>query len=284
MKTEVQKRFKRGFVLDEQELRRIVQACNEHVGKLNLPEDQVTRSFKAKLKNGAVVETDDLGQILDLENIGTTAVVQVHLEFHDVSDDPTWRIHVTFENAATTPDSWISQELIVTGQSRDWAFLAGADLEERLKKVQTLSWAFLASRTWMLLLLIVVCVGVGLTTMVYLIDSAKMKHDIALRLEEARQKGDIKDPVDAIILAEREKAKRPSPGSLLAMTFLPAFGVVAIVLLLYAVVRGNRTYNFYWGDYIVCFDTYKSRIKLFWTAVVLATGASVLGGIILRLM
>lgn len=88
MKTEIMREFKWGFVLNEQELRRIVETCNDHVKKLDLPEEKVEHLISGKLKDGSIVESEDINDILALENDASKSIERLRILFKEAKEDP----------------------------------------------------------------------------------------------------------------------------------------------------------------------------------------------------
>jgi hypothetical protein len=77
MQTEIKRRHKWGFILTEQDLRRIIQTCREHGEKLCT--GSVQQKFSAKLRDGAVTESANIDDIVGLENIGKRRIEKLHL-------------------------------------------------------------------------------------------------------------------------------------------------------------------------------------------------------------
>lgn len=147
MRTEIDHQHKWGFVLSEQELRRIAQSCQEHAAKIGIA---VTPKITAKLKDGSLVESENLDDVLSLENGGQKAINRLVLVWNDGSDRPKGSITVRFEDCAANTKGWESISVSVIGESRDAAFVAAADLDERVKKTRSLGaiWSIGRGSCW----------------------------------------------------------------------------------------------------------------------------------------
>src|SRR5437764_14877895 len=143
MKTEVSKKYRWGFVLSEQEVRRIVKTCDEHILKLGL--ESPHQKFTAKLKDGSLVESEDINDIVSLENEGSKKIQRINILFDDGKEKPEQSIEVEFQDALRDPHGWTSISFTVIGQSRDWAFLAASELEERVRKTKTTALTYIVN-------------------------------------------------------------------------------------------------------------------------------------------
>jgi hypothetical protein len=135
VKTEVSKSFKWGFLLSEQEIRRIIQACQDHISKLDL--DCTHHLISARLHDGSIVESTDISELLSLENNGSKAVRQLKVVFDDGKEKSDRRIEVQYQDGLANPDGWTSVNYRIAGPSRDWAFLAASEIEERVRRTKT---------------------------------------------------------------------------------------------------------------------------------------------------
>jgi len=117
MKTEISKSYTWGYVLSEQDLRRISQTCQEHLSKLQTDSQSV--KISAKLRDGALIESNDINDITSLENDGSKAVQRVTLIFGDQKETPDQFIEVQFQDGWKNPNSWTSINYKIIGPSRD---------------------------------------------------------------------------------------------------------------------------------------------------------------------
>lgn len=80
MKTEVVKTYKHGFLLSEIELRRLIQTCNDHLEKIVKPKEFFAK-FSTTLKDGSILETENIEDIFQLENTGNKCIKGIKLVF-----------------------------------------------------------------------------------------------------------------------------------------------------------------------------------------------------------
>lgn len=163
----------------------------------------------------------------------------------------------------------------VVGQTRDWAFLAASDIEERLKKLKKVSFIRLLSNRAILFSIMVVFMitAVGLSVLYNPPGNAVEK------LAEEHEQGNIADAIQAIIYLERAKVDLTANAF-----FVGAMFSMPVILILISVLLPILfpEYNFYWGDYISYYDKRASISRLMWRVIVLGVSISVVAGLILR--
>jgi len=279
MKTEVPKTYKHGFTLSELELRRLAQTCQEHMLKQCTAEN-IHATITATLLDGSIIEAPVVDDILTLENAGSRQVKKLLLQYNDGKEPADYQIVLTFQNADKEPDSWTSIKLKVVGQTRDWAFLAAADIDERLKKIKQMSSSFIINSRWFQIVPMVISVIV----IILILPTMSRTSSVADALEKAYQSGAIKDPIEAIIFTERERSK--SSGTV----FMVPMIVALIVPWLASWILGKilnviaPSYNFYWGDYVGYYNKRRSAQNIFWTVIVLGIVVSIISTYIIRFL
>jgi len=277
MQTEVVKPFKWGFVLSEQELRRIYQSCLDNCKKAGCEEPK--HSAIVKLQDGSIINSNNIEEALSLENSGSKSIEKLELKFDDGSTDPRWSISISFIDGYKAAESWDSAVLEVKSDSRDWAFITAAELEERLKKVTIISWSYVISRKWMsivmMLLLMVTMFG---STAIFTDFNSFPQPGAAL--QEQYDKGLITDPIKAIIFIENFRVEnRPSMFNSLMPTLISTVVVMLLYMFaLFVLPRARTNYNFYWGDHISIYDKQQSRIKAIIAFVIFGVLASLIAG------
>jgi hypothetical protein len=282
MQTEVVKFFKRGFVLSEQELRRIYQSCIDNCKKSGC--DAPRHVTEIKMEDGAVLKSDDIEEILLLENSGSKKITRLKLEFDDGSSDPTWSIKVSFCDVSNESNTSTSVTLDVKSSSRDWAFITAAELEERLKKISIISWNNMLSKKWMSSVAMILMMVVMFGSMIFFTD-IDSQPQAGQALQESYDSGAIKDPIEAIIFIENFRVEnRPSIVNILMPMLYSTVGIFTVFLFfLFILPRMRYDYNFYWGDHISIFDKQKSRIKAITGFIVFGVFASLIAGWIQQL-
>jgi len=113
MKTDITKRFTWGFLLSEQEFRRLVQSCSDAYQKTGQAPKRTL--VTARLRDGALVESERIDDVLSLENNGSK-----HIELVKFQMDPhATMITVRFQDGQKNPGGWTSIDYSVIGESRD---------------------------------------------------------------------------------------------------------------------------------------------------------------------
>lgn len=281
MKTEVPKTYKTGFTLSELELRRIAQTCQEHMLK-QVAQENIHTLITATLQDGTIIETSVVDDILALENAGSKQVKKVTLEYKDKKEDPAnYKISLEFQNADRNPTSWVSIDLNVVGQIRDWAFLAAADIDERLKRVKQLSSSFIVNNRWFVIVPMVISISI----MPFVLPSSFSAPAAIDKLEKAYQSGVIKDPIEAMIFLERAKNDSTARWVYFLPTIL-SYGIPWLIFWglgkIFSVVA--PAYNFYWGDYVSYYDKRRTAQNIFWIVIVLGIVVSIVSAYIMRFL
>ena len=280
MKTEYVKSYFKGFVLNEQELRRLIDTSREHI--LKLENNEFEQTVEVKLRDGSLLTTNDVDEILRLENLGSKSVERLSIKFSPINGTDNWFINVFFQDGYRHEDEWKSTKLEIVGESRDWVFLAASALEERLKRIQRISWPFLLSRRWLMLVPMLIALAIVPFSGDWSVGDYSAK--AVKELEREYSEGNISNAIEAFIYYEKTKqAFQPN----LSRAILPVVITFAVPMLIYmfalfAFPRFIPSYHFYWGDYIAVFDKRRNAIRVIWVALVLAIIASLIAGFILR--
>jgi hypothetical protein len=277
MKTEVSKTYKWGYVLSEQDLRRIVQTCQEHLSKLeiNTPHLHVT----AKLRDGALVETNDITDVISIENGGLKSIQRLQLVFDDGKEKSEQTIKVQFQDGWKNPDGWTSINYQIVGPSRDWAFIASSEIEDRIKKTKTTSYAYIVNHRWFLILPMLI----GLVLMNVASDRLLRSKEPVTVLESAYRRGEVQNPIEALILLENTRNEGHMTLRIVAILLFAMLSPFALAAIAFRLApRMLPSYNFYWGDYMATYDKRRGVMKIFWSVVVLGIIASLIAGLLLR--
>jgi hypothetical protein len=104
-------------------------------------------------------------------------------------------------------------------------------------------------------------------------------------LESAYKNGEVKDPIEALILLEKARNAEHIGAKFIGyiiLCFLLPFVLSWLASLL--LPRLYPSYNFYWGDYMSVYDKRKNSMEIFWTVIVLGVLVSLVAGLLLRIM
>ncbi|MGO9404889.1 MAG: hypothetical protein ACLPVW_15610 [Terriglobales bacterium] len=282
---ESRKTFTHGFVLTEPELRRIVDSISEQFGKLS-SEHKPDISYRMTFKNGVIADTGSLDDVLSQENAGSGLILRLSIKAVLQTKPTETVVTMEFLNAdAEDEPGYTSVRALVRGLSRDWVFVTSTMLDERIAKVKRFAFNQLSgkgpSRTLFRLSAPVLALFGALLAALLPFRSPSP----SLVLEQARKSGEIRDPIDAIIMAERLRYNAAQPASALGKAALAVGGVLLLFLLVLGfIARYYPIYNFCWGDYLDVFQRKESRRKFILVVVVLGVLISCIGGILANIV
>jgi hypothetical protein len=269
MRTEIVKKFRWGFVLGEPELRRVLKRMIE-AGAKEQNGVEPTYHARAVLKDGTVIDTQNVDEVFQLENGGMRAIQKVELATAASPPASDWSIGVTFQDGNSNIKSWESVQMEISSASRDWAFVTAADLEDSIRRTKILAWDPL--QTSRLATFITLIVGMLLIT--WISPYLGMSSTTDVQLKERYEAGEFKDAIEALIFIESRKAESLKTVQwfmplLFAIPFIVGWVFVRCMMFL------RPSYNFYWGDYITKYDRQKKFGNAVWTLVVLGIVVSV---------
>lgn len=271
MRTEISKAYRWGFVATEQDLRRLIQTAIDHLEK---PTGAVLDAcrYVVKLKDGAIVETAAIDDVFQIENIGNKLIREVSAELSAVHPGGRCAIHVALIDGASNEKSWNSATYAVTGDTRDWAFVAASELEERLKRMKTIAWESIFAQKWTSMLIMVLVMIAGLVAATYF----GPPQNAHLELEAMYKSGSIPNATEAIIALEKIKASRSKLDPLQPLLIM--WGVVVCTLLVgaYLLPRLSPSYNFCWGEYTAYYEK-RTRLR---TALLTLVGLSLVVSVV----
>jgi len=273
MEIESKKTFKTGFVLKEPDLRRLVDTVHEQFAKLpGTPKSSGT--FRLKLRNGAMLDSPSLDEVLSLENGGSSQLVRLKYEHKVDPDDKTTHARFEFINVDIDEESsYTSMQFQVNGANRDWVFVSSSLLEERCERLRRFALNQISGKGPTALLfrlipsLITLLVVVGmLMSMFHSIDN---RPQVSKLLEGAIQAGTVKEPIDAILFVQKQQDRMKFAKEIIPIRFFIGIGVF-LLLGAFAwlfLLRYYPVYNFCWGEYAEEFQRKESR-RQFWLVII----------------
>lgn len=275
MRTEISKSFSWGFVATEQDFRRLIQTAVDHLLKPS-GAALANSKYEVKLKDGSVFETAALDDVFQLENAGNKLIREVSC--HLSSDHPGGRCTIDLElkDGAANEKNWDSAAYRVSGDTRDWAFVAASELDERLKRMKVVAWEAIFAKKWTAMLVMFVAMIIALVGASYL----KPPDTTHAQLQVLYSAGKLANPIEAIIALERIKATRSE-----IEIMLPVLAMWAVLFIVFfgggfLLPRLSPSYNFCWGEYTA---QYGKRIRLrnaLFSLVVLSLAVSVLANFV----
>src|SRR5437764_13522453 len=110
MHTEARRSFKHGFLLTEQELRRIFDVLQQQFARLGITP---IVSYELVFVNGAIGTVEAVEDIFAFENFGSTRIRQLKIDMRDAADDPVNHVTVRFSDADRDENSWVAVNYMV---------------------------------------------------------------------------------------------------------------------------------------------------------------------------
>jgi hypothetical protein len=289
MDVESRRAFRSGFILKEQDLRRLVDIVKQEFAKL---QNVQTRPpvCHIKFRNGVLAETNSIDEVLQQENSGSSQIIRLSYDqVTDESPEPS-RIFLEFINADQDDEtSSISLRYRVFGHNRDWVFVTSSLLEERFDKIKRFAPNQLAttkgtSRLMLSLLFPIFLSAIVGFSFLFLARNMTNIPRPSEKLAEAVKSGQIKDPIDAIIFIESQKETGlllfRGQLSLLKPTLIGIGLIILGIVVVWFFTKYYPIYNFCWGEYIEEFRR-KERARRFWlVAVALGLLLSFIGSLL----
>lgn len=275
------KTYDHGFLIKEQELRRLVDLMSDQHKKTS---DNPTKFiFNMKFSNGAVEITDNIDDVLNLDNEGSSSIKSLEIASTQTNNEVENEIKVklqTLDNEHYYDEKPIKYS--IRGQSRDWVFVTSSLIEERITKIKKRNFLFNHDTKRVLKTF-----SIPFLSMFFLLGIIISMYSKSASLREAQLKAITKienqwnakklsDPVKVIIELEKSRAKNNENVLSVNDIFLSkAFTTIIFLLILsyvsiYLYSKFNPIYNFYWGGYIEVYEKKESRRKLL-VSVVLVT-------------
>ncbi len=272
IRVESRKNYKHGFLLKEQDLRRLVHLINEQFAKISTK--KVDLKFTLQYSNGAKANTDNLESVLQQENEGSSSIVKLEIQATQGNEGTNTSICVSFRDMEKDNESElvpISIRHLIYGQSRDWVFVTSSLIEERISKIKKRGFSFkqIFNALWSPLLAIVFLLALFTSTPGVLKDYSSETITLLNEIEKKWKAQEISDPIDVILQIEKNKCANDNTlesflGKIfISRSFLLIIGsVILIGLFLFFYSKYCPRFNFYWGGYIEKYDKKESIRKL----------------------
>jgi hypothetical protein len=261
MKTEARKSFRHGFVLTEQELRRIAGVATDQLEKIPLSQKPKTH-IEVRFQNGTLTDSDSLDDLVSLENVGSKHIVRMHIGFTHEGDKSEHAIGLTFTDTDQDDDPR-PISYIVRGPDRDWVFVTASELEERIAKVKSFSpQRYFSGKSRVPFS----AIGLLFSLTIFFVMMIALDHrqpSAAQSIESQWKAGALRDPIEAIIIQQRyQETERRSLGP--RTVFGWAIGLPVAIMILFGALTSLSAYLFpayvfSWGDYT---KLYERRVQV----------------------
>lgn len=289
MRTEARRRYSRGFVLNEQELRRIHDVVDQQM-KRAVADTPYETSYEVRYRNGAIAEPTKIDEIFDQENWGSAAIRVVSLTCRAKTEAPKTKITVRFADPDAM-DEKLSSSIFyeIEGEDRDWVFVASSQLSERIARVERFNMASIGTdrRLFPPILMLILTLGM-LSGVFFVRDPSVGASQVALHhLRDAWKSGTLRDPVDAILSAEEAILNNRSDrfgSNLLLIPMLIVPGCLIGVLLggLLFMRYAFPAYNFVWGEYQREYEKRKGRVRFIGIGIVLTIVLGIVANLVTK--
>jgi hypothetical protein len=289
---ESSKTYSHGFLLKEQDIRRIVNLINEQFSKIS--DEKVEFKFTLQYSNGAVANTDNVESVLKQENEGSSSIVRLDIQAKQEIEGNSASICIYFRDVERDNDSGYKPvKHLIKGQSRDWVFVTSSLIEERVSKIKRSGFSFknIFNRYFTLIFMLLFMIAMFTSTPSITEDTNIQRTEFLNEIEKKWKANEITDPIDVIIQLEKNKSSENITASNLFLglfmtkSFLLIFGTtILLIIFAYFYSKFSPRYNFYWGGYIETFDkkdnTRKIVLGLFLGTIVLGIIVNLLSSFI----
>jgi hypothetical protein len=134
LKTAVDRAFEHGFVIDEQEMRRIHNLALQQMKRVT-KEEEITEKYEVKYHNDLATETTCFDEIFSESNGGKweiqSLVIDLGTKFDRASPLLTKsQIRLSFKKG------YHPVKIHIVSEDRDWVYLTSSQLEDRIAKIK----------------------------------------------------------------------------------------------------------------------------------------------------
>jgi hypothetical protein len=275
------KNYRKGFLLKEQDLRKIVSLTDEQFQKEHI--DSVVWNFSVGFKNGVVAITRDLSEVLTLENEGQKQITSLKIEASGTKvQDSDYTVSVEF-NLISSVYTKQPINLTVKGLSRDWVFLTTAELDEKINKLKRTTWppkgiyffdSFIFIFMPLFFMIMLAYIPSPTSSISRYTEQMQGVSDIVKKYNTDSTYGSI----NLIVDLERNRLKEYAPQqsfifSNFSLSSVIIFSVLVLLLILSFIVGSwfQIPYAFYWGEYMEIFDR-REKVKNYVLFTVIAGG------------
>ncbi|MDP1726237.1 MAG: hypothetical protein Q8M15_05595 [Bacteroidota bacterium] len=293
MQVESAKMYLQGFVLKEQDVRRLHDVISEQLKKVN--SNSISFKYNIKYANGAIAESMDFEELFLADNSGSSAIVRLQLTGICQKDSNESRINVEFRNVDSfNEDTNIPIRHTILGQDRDWVFITSSLIEERIQKTKRLSFNHIGQkgfgRVFLRLILPMLIPFIFLLPLLFSInDVSTVKQEKLAQIQGIEKKwrqAKYKDQMEMLLDLEKYKVesdqtlKPPKPYGGLPIGKWIIFGLLILVALTWFLFKYYLVYNFCWGEYLEEFKRKENIRKLVFSVII----GTVLLGIVVNLI
>ena len=292
MQVESGKVYLQGFVLKEQDLRRLHELIHDQLKKIGT--ELIVFTYNVKYENGALAQLSDFEELFKMENSGSAGIVRLEI-LATYNNDDSYSISIEFRNVdSSNEDSNIPIKHQILGKSRDWVFVTSSLIEERIHKIRRLSLNHLGQRgfgriIFRLILPMIFPILFFIPVMLSYsnIDTQHQENlQRIINIENKWSAGKYKEPMQMIIDIEKTKVQseisnnKPKIYRGMSMPKWAGLTIVIFLLAMFFLYKYYTVYNFCWGEYLEIFQRKESTRKIILGIIV----GTVLLGILVNLL
>ncbi|MCB4800272.1 hypothetical protein [Neotamlana laminarinivorans] len=277
LNVEANKSFYHGFILNEQELRRFNDLIQEQLKKES--EGKIENNFSVKFENGVVAETNDLEEILSLENSGSALIIELKIT-SEIKESR--KVVLEFTNADSNNISTeISIRYNISGLTRDWVFITSSLLDERIKKIRRWNINYNSkNKRYRFFITMSVPLAMTIALMFTLFTGNSNRENTIKEIRDDYESGKLTEPIEALLRIQ-ESGQSIETVEPMKYAFIALGGIFTVLLIIYFYfLKLYPVYNFCWGDYLESFKKKESLRKTINTVVIIGLVISVIGGLI----
>lgn len=275
------KRFDHGFILDEAEFRRLNDSINDQFSKLE-NSDSISARFTLTYENGVIATYETIDDVFLEENSGSSKIIRVAIDYKITKRNEEANLDVIFINidsdkaVGDTPIKYI-----ITGKSRDWVFITGSLLNERINKIRRMR--FQLHKTgknarFLTSLLIPISMLFGTFLSLFTVSTKKIEYITELR--NSWKNGEFKDSIDFMLKLEEKKRSLDSPLEIFLPMIIILISVTLFFIFYFIFDKLYPRYNFKWGDYIKEFEKIEKWRGFFLIGLLFTLAISIIGSIL----
>ncbi|MGI9652857.1 hypothetical protein [Chryseobacterium sp. RLHN22] len=266
--SELTRSLNKGFLLNEQELKRIIDVISEQFDKLG-ENKKAKYNYTIKNFNGLVEETDNLEHLLKSENIGNSQIIE--LIIIAISEDESNSIFLKFSNNLSDRNGEERAiKYTIKSEERDWAIISSSLIDDRLNRISKNNVTSLLIRRIIAIFIAIFMISM-ISYVTFILGDKDSNNNITLKtlnnIEKSIAKGTDLDILSSIVKIEKSKIETHNSMSLskyILMIFVPF-----LLLTLFAEDLRKLTNRyfpsriFYWGDFIEKYDKMIRRRNFF---------------------
>ncbi len=259
--THIPRKYRHGFVLTEQDLRKLITVSTDQIKKRNTT---CKTEFKCILKDHTTIDTKNIDDFFSIENSGLQSIITIKGKIF--SEDEKETIYINFHDINRDENSYYSIQLDIFTEDRDWAFVTTADIEDRISRIKYFDFSLWWNNS------IFSHIFIGLVTIFCLWYfnthfSPSIEKSESLRI--AYESGKIQNSVEALIFLEEQKEDKSAYWYLAFLVFISLGPITLSKLIEWLAKIVSKPYVFCWNEEIKSHEKRTNFLKTISITVIL---------------